>query len=466
MSMARAEAPSLQDALANTSVTRFFWDRTASACYTDLRHGTSFGGRLAELSDRSVVLATESQLTTALALIELDGRARRIVILPPDVDAADLVAVLAAAEIDAAVVDDKTQQSTALDLPVRVTCEPTVASAEARPPVDCRTQWLLLTSGTTGVPKLVMHDVAGLTAAVRARSVADGAAVWGTFYDIRRYGGLQMYLRAVLGGASLVLSSAGEPIADHLDRLARHGVTHLSGTPSQWRSALMNPTIGKIAPRYVRLSGEIADQAILDRLRATFPQAAVGHAYASTEAGVAFDVNDGLAGFPASYIGSVRDGVEMKVFSDGSLRIRSPRAASRYVGAEQMLADADGFVDTGDIVERRGDRYYFAGRKGGVINVGGLKVHPEEIEAVINQHPQVGMSRVWSKKNPITGAIAVADVVLKSDPDGAGAQQTTIRDDILKLCRETLPRHKVPAAISFVPALGIGAAGKLARRER
>ena len=130
------------------------------------------------------------------------------------------------------------------------------------------------------------------------------------------------------------------------------------------------------------------------------------------------------------------------------------------------LADADGFVDTGDIVERRGDRYFFAGRKGGVINVGGLKVHPEEIEAVINQHPQVGMSRVWSKKNPITGAIAVADVVLKSDPDGAGAQQTTIRDDILKLCRETLPRHKVPAAISFVPALGIGAAGKLARRER
>ena len=466
MSMARAEAPSLRDALANTSASRFFWDRTASACYTDLRHGTSLGGRLAELSDRSVVLATESQLTTALALIELDGRARRIVILPPDVDAADLGAVLAAAEIDAAVVDDKTQQSPALNLSVRVTCEPTVASAEACPPVDCRTQWLLLTSGTTGVPKLVMHDVAGLTAAVRARSVADGAAVWGTFYDIRRYGGLQMYLRAVLGGASLVLSSAGEPIADHLDRLAQHGVTHLSGTPSHWRSALMNPTIRKIAPRYVRLSGEIADQAILDRLRATFPQAAVGHAYASTEAGVAFDVNDGLAGFPASYIGPIRDGVEMKVFSDGSLRIRSPRAASRYVGAEQTLADADGFVDTGDIVERRGDRYYFAGRKGGVINVGGLKVHPEEIEAVINQHPQVGMSRVWSKKNPITGAIAVADVVLKSDPDGAGAQQTTIRDDILKLCRETLPRHKVPAAISFVPALGIGAAGKLARRER
>ncbi len=464
--MARAEAPSLRDTLADTSASRFFWDRTASASYTDLRHGTSLGGRLAELSGRSVVLATASQLTTALALIDLDGRARRIVILPPDVDTADLGAVTAAAEIDAVVLDDETRQSPALDLPVRVTCVPTVVPANISSPVNCHTEWLLMTSGTIGVPKLVMHGVAGLTAAVRARSVADGAAVWGTFYDIRRYGGLQMYLRAVLGGASLVLSSAGEPVADHLDRLAQHGVTHLSGTPSHWRRALMDPAIRKITPRYVRLSGEIADQAILDRLRATFPQAGVGHAYASTEAGVAFDVNDGLAGFPASYFGPIRDGVEMKVFSDGSLRIRSPRAASRYVGTEQALADAEGFVDTGDIVERRGDRYYFAGRKGGIINIGGLKVHPEEIEAVINQHPQVGMSRVWSKQNPITGAIAVADVVLRSDPDGACAQQTMIKDDILKLCRENLPRHKVPAAISFVPALGIGAAGKLARRER
>src|SRR5271170_2948262 len=157
--------------------------------------------------------------------------------------------------------------------PHRVVCAPSIQPVSDQPLPRTRTEWVLMTSGTTGMPKMVLHDFAGLTAAMRASSPADGAAVWGTFYDIRRYGGLQMYLRAVLGGASLVLSSAGEPIADHLDRLAQHGVTHLSGTPSQWRSALMNPTIRKIAPRYVRLSGEIADQAILDRLRAVFPHA-------------------------------------------------------------------------------------------------------------------------------------------------------------------------------------------------
>ncbi len=461
--MAGVETPWLRDSIANAQP-RYLWDRAASARLTDLDHQTSFSGRLVDLAGRSVLLATESQLTTALALIELDGIARRLVILPPDAEVEHVGAVITAADIDAAVVDDGTSANAALELSLRVLSAPSIAPMTESLPSRVRTEWVLMTSGTTGAPKMVMHDLAGLTAAIQARSPADGAHVWGTFYDIRRYGGLQIFLRAVLGGASLVLSSAGEPIADHLTRLAEHGVTHLSGTPSQWRRALMSPAIRNIAPRYVRLSGEIADQAILDSLRNAFPQAAVGHAYASTEAGVGFDVNDGLAGFPTEYVGLIRNGVEMRVL-DGSLCIRSSGTATAYVGIEQALADAEGFVDTGDIVERRGDRYYFAGRKGGIINVGGLKVHPEEIEAVINRHPQVRMSLVRPKRNPITGSIVVADVVLKSEQQVAAAGQIEVRDYIFRLCREVLPRHKVPAAISFVPTLKVAATGKLLRRQ-
>ena len=299
------------------------------------------------------------------------------------------------------------------NITLRVAGSVEVAAAERLPAASCVTEWVLLTSGTTGVPKMVVHSRAGLTAPFAGKK-SDGSMIWGTFYDIRRYGGLQIFLRAVLGGVSLVLSSAGEPVAEFLERLQRHGVTHLLGTPTHWRRALMSPAIRALAPRYVRLSGEIADQAVLDSLRGAFPQAAVSHAYASTEAGVAFEVSDVFAGFPADYVERVRDGVEMKVLG-GSLRIRSPRTASRYVGGEQAsLRDDDGFVDTGDMVELRGDRYVFAGRRGGIINIGGLKVHPEEIEAVINRHPQVRMSLVRSKASPITGSIAIADVVLKS----------------------------------------------------
>ena len=117
----------------------------------------------------------------------------------------------------------------------------------------------------------------------------------------------------------------------------------------------------------------------------------------------------------------------MKVV-DGTLRIRSPRMAARYAGRQRKaLAAADGFVDTGDIVDLRGDRYYFAGRHGGIINIGGLKVHPEEVEAVINRHPSVRMSLVRRRQSPVTGSVVVADVVLKADRTAATAERSRSR---------------------------------------
>jgi acyl-CoA synthetase (AMP-forming)/AMP-acid ligase II len=462
MKMVRSNAPSLRGRIAGAAPERFFWDRAARLSVNHLARGTSLDGRLAELAGRSVFVATSSQFTSALALIELDGVARRLTILPPDTAADHLGALIACAEADAIVIDEGTPSHAALDLPVRVVCTPAIVTAGQLSLPHVPTEWVLLTSGTFGVPKMAVHSLASLIAPIGAGQRLDGAVVWGTFYDIRRYGGLQIFLRAIIGGASLVLSCAGEPIADHLIRLGRCGVTHLSGTPSHWRRALMSLEIKKISPRYVRLSGEIADQAILDSLRAMFPEATVGHAYASTEAGVAFEVNDGVAGFPADFLDNDRDGVELKLV-DGALRIRSPRTAQRYLGAQPALRDHDGFVDTGDMVERCGDRYVFAGRRGGIINVGGLKIHPEEVEAVINRHPQVRMSLVRPKQNPVTGAIVIADVVLKADCARSGGEQQ-IKNDILALCREALPSHKVPASISIVPALDVAATGKLARR--
>ncbi len=153
----------------------------------------------------------------------------------------------------------------------------------------------------------------------------------------------------------------------------------------------------------------------------------------------------------------------MKV-EDGSLRIRSTRTAHAYVGRDAAaLTDGDGFVDTGDMVELRGDRYHFVGRRGGIINIGGLKVHPEEIEAVINRHAEVRMSRARSRKSPITGSIVVADVILADGCEASRADE--IRKKILADCRAQLPPHKVPAMIKFVDALDITAAGKLARTD-
>jgi acyl-CoA synthetase (AMP-forming)/AMP-acid ligase II len=208
----------------------------------------------------------------------------------------------------------------------------------------------------------------------------------------------------------------------------------------------------------------VADQALLDNLRAAYPQARIAHAFASTEAGVAFDVNDGRAGFPQAFVDNPRDGIELKVV-DHTLRIRSGRNAARYLGAAPpAVVGDDGFVDTGDMVELQEGRYYFRGRMGGVINVGGLKVYPEEVESVLNADPRVRMSLVRARRNPITGAVVVADVVLANPANSAAADAPdAVKNALLDACRRALAAHKVPAMLRFVPALEFTAAGKLVR---
>lgn len=429
----------------------------------DLASGSALGGRLADLRDRVVLVVTSDQLAAALILAEIDGLARRLVLCPPDLDPAHLEFVIATAEVDAIVTDLPLDAVRGLGVECLVHCERSLGAAAVDREPRHATEWILFTSGTTGVPKMVVHTLATLSGAFQPGGRLAGPLVWATFYDIRRYGGLQILLRALLGGGSLVLSAPDETAADFLRRAQAHGVTHITGTPSHWRRAIMSGAVQGVSPRYARLSGEIADQAVLDALQRAFPEANIAHAFASTEAGVAFEVTDGYAGFPANLLARRDRGVDLRV-EDDTLRIRSGRTARRYLGREdQSLFDADGFVDTGDVVERRDDRYHFVGRRGGIINVGGLKIHPEEVEAVINRHPRVRMSLVRARKNPITGAVVAADVVLAGDESSATAAPERIRAELLEVCRQSLAAHKIPAAIRFVPALDVTASGKLVR---
>jgi acyl-coenzyme A synthetase/AMP-(fatty) acid ligase len=449
-----------------------FHSRGTVVRLAELATASSLGGRLEELRGRTVLIATADQLTAALALIELDGVAQRIVLCPSDLASTYFPGVIKTAGAVAWVRDDAIPEENAAGLEACVTAAPSLSPASLTRRQSHETEWVLLTSGTTGAPKLVLHTLSTLTSIIVQQQATQPPAsrVWGTFYDIRRYGGLQIFLRAALRGGSLVLSDPKESITDFLARAAAAGITHISGTPSHWRRALMSGAAATIEPAYVRLSGEIADQGILDNLKAAYPRASVAHAFASTEAGVAFEVGDGLAGFPASLIDTAGP-VELKI-SAGTLHIRSGGNALRYLGDQvaPIPVSEDGFVDTGDRVELRNGRYYFMGRAGGVINVGGLKVHPEEVEAVINAHPRVRMSLAKARRNPITGAVVTAEVVLIDDtpntaPPAAGERPTAdaLAREIIEHCRRVLPAHKVPAMVRIVPSLEVSAAGKLVR---
>ena len=454
--------------LANGHPAGSFHGPGAAIRLADLASASCLGDRLEELRGRTVLVTAHDQLTAALALIELDGVAQRMVLCPPDLAGKYFPEVIRTAGAVAWVRDGDIPEENGSGLDLCVTAQSALSAAVSQRRHSHDTQWILLTSGTTGAPKLVLHTLETLTNIITWQQASQpkpaSPSVWSTFYDIRRYGGLQIFLRAALRGGSLVLSDPKEPIVSFLTRARDAGVTHISGTPSHWRRALMSGAAGLLAPAYARLSGEIADQAILDGLKAAYPQAGVAHAFASTEAGVAFEVGDGRAGFPEAFIGAPGP-VELKIAND-TLHIRSGGNALRYLG-EQLppIRAEDGFVDTGDRVELRDGRYHFMGRSGGVINVGGQKVHPEEVEAVINAHPWVRMSLVRARRSPITGAVVTAEIVL-ADPGEAPGERPAgelLVQEVLEACRRALPAHKVPAMVRIVPSLEVSAAGKLVR---
>ena len=96
---------------------------------------------------------------------------------------------------------------------------------------------------------------------------------WATFYDIRRYGGLQIFLRALIGRGSLTVGTEGENISPTLARFGDAGITHVSGTPTHWRKVLMSGEGHRIDPEYVRLSGEIADEPFCRPCTRCYPRA-------------------------------------------------------------------------------------------------------------------------------------------------------------------------------------------------
>src|SRR5258706_3592555 len=145
--------------------TRFLWGATAGVSLGDLFNGTILGGRAAELAGRSVLVATRDQFAAALALIELDGIARRLIICTPDLSSEHLPGVVAKAGADA-IVSDHERDDDGTGLALQVLCGGPVARAKDTPITRGSTEWVLLTSGTTGAPKMLVHSFASLTAPI------------------------------------------------------------------------------------------------------------------------------------------------------------------------------------------------------------------------------------------------------------------------------------------------------------
>jgi acyl-CoA synthetase (AMP-forming)/AMP-acid ligase II len=383
-------------------------------------------------------------------VVALDGHAGSMLLLSGALAKDAAGALIARAGADILVTD---RGDLAPDCPVIGVGDASVAG-RARV-ADHETRWLLTTSGTTGLPKIVAHTLGSLSRSVY-RFGGQAAPVWGLLYDPTRFAGMQVTLQALIGGGTLVAADTHLPLAEQVAALAGAGVTHLSATPTLWRRLLMVPGIGALGLRQATLGGEIADQPVLDAVTRAFPAARVTHIYASTEAGVGFSVNDGQAGFPADYLKAAPGGVRLKLAED-MLWLKPPVMAPQTGGATVEI-DAEGFVRSGDLVREEAGRIHFLGRENGLINVGGVKIYPETVENVVKTVPGVALVQVSAKKNPLTGTLVLAEVTLAE-----GALAETVRKAIQETCRAALVREAVPAIIRFVDGFETNAAGKLVR---
>jgi acyl-CoA synthetase (AMP-forming)/AMP-acid ligase II len=314
------------------------------------------------------------------------------------------------------------------------------------------TQVVVATSGTSGPPKLVEHSWDSLLAAARLAEQWHGRG-WVLVYDATRWAGIQVWLQALLTGGRLVVPASRDPDAV-LRAIVEEEATVLPATPTLLRRLLTSgdrSLVSRARLDRITLGGEAADGPLLAQAQAAFPGAKIAHVFATTELGEVFRVSDRLPGFPASWLGrTLPGGPRLAVRRDGELLVQLSRDTAE--------------IGTGDVVERRGDRYEFTGRRGDVIVVGGAKVYPRHVEELLRGVAGIADARVYGLPSGITGELVAAEVVL-ADPLPAATKPDGVRAAALAACRAGLPPHAVPRILDIVRKIATNPAGKVPRRQ-
>jgi acyl-CoA synthetase (AMP-forming)/AMP-acid ligase II len=318
----------------------------------------------------------------------------------------------------------------------------------------------MMTSGTTGAPKIAEHSLESLLARARlsGRGPNNTSGKWLLTYQPTGFAGVQVILTAAMTNGLIVSPLQRNP-SGFFEAAKNWQVSQISGTPTFWRSFLMAASPQDLALKQITLGGEASDQATLDRVKKAFPEARITHVYASTEAGVVFAVHDGQAGFPAEWLTedgreSVKPGAQVRI-RDGYLQIKTANSMRGYLSMAEQPMQGDGWLATADLCEIRGERVHILGRQDSTINVGGSKVYPLAVESVLLSLPGVAEARVYGVPNPVSGALVGADVVLDAGEDPAAA-----RPRILAACREQLAGYQVPRVFKIVDAIANSASGK------
>ena len=454
--------------------------------YAGLRRGTRAWQRY--LDDAGVPpgarvgVRMADPLGYATALVSLLGAGRVAVPLDPAAPAAEVARVLAVARPVAVVSDGP--EGLRPGLPVLTGPDPDADPGPARGGTGATRGGraaggiFLCTSGTTGSPKGVLLSERQLT------HVAVAVAIHHRLTPADRgYCCLPLFhVNAEVVGLLATLVARACLVLDR--RFSRHGfwaviedkqVTWINAVPAIITVLAADPSAGPSSGlvRFVRSASAPLSASVLGRFERAFGIPVV-ETYGMTEAASMITANPlhgprkaGSAGLPAGAEVRIvrRDGqrhLTCPAGAIGRVQIRGRGVISEYAeNGPAGAIDPDGWLDTGDLGHLDQDGYLFlAGRSDDVINRGGEKIYPREIEDVLLAQPGVRFAAVVAARDEVLGERPVAYVV----PAGPDPGQP-LEDALREACEAALPRPKRPAAFHLVPELPVGPTGKVARRR-
>jgi len=298
---------------------------------------------------------------------------------------------------------------------------------------------ILFTSGSTGEPKGVVHDFGRLLLKFQKTRPPMRTL---NFLLFDHWGGLNTLLQCLSCQSSLVLPESRTP--DSICRLLeRHRVELLPASPTFLNLLLLSKAYEGRDLRNLRLityGSEPMPSTTLTALRKVFPNVELRQTYGLIELGV---LRAKSMSSDSLWVKVGGEGYDLRVV-DGLLEIKADSAMLGYLNAPSPFTE-DGYFRTGDRVELNGEYMRFLGRDSELINVGGQKVFPAEVEAVLLACDMVAEAVVYGQPNPITGKIVCADIQLRETYDEEAARRA-----IKKFCAQQLEPFKVPVKIRFV----------------
>lgn len=298
---------------------------------------------------------------------------------------------------------------------------------------------VLFSSGSTGRSKAALHNFDRLLQKFRRPRLTFVTLAFLLFDHI---GGLNTLLYTLANGGTLVTTDSRDPEAI-CAAIAAHKVELLPTSPTFLNLLLLSEAAARhdlSSLKRITYGTEVMPAHVLTRLHALLPQVELQQTYGLSEVGILRSKSEG----PDSlWIKVGGEGFETKIV-DGLLWIRAESAMLGYLNAPSPF-DADGWFNTGDAVEVQGDTLRILGRQSEMINVGGQKVYPTEVENVLLELPNVSDVVVTGEAHPITGQIVAASfnlVTSEALPD--------FRRRLREFCRPRLAAYKIPAKIEIM----------------